>query len=691
MKKIFVSLMALLVSMTLFAERITPDDAALVANNFMNVASASGAKKAVPQKKMVRKATAEENLFYVYENANGEGWVIVAANDAVTPVLAYSEIGHFRTDNLPVNVKSWMGKYNKFIEKIEADGVEASEEATEQWKNLRKAPRAVQATVVVGPLIKTTWDQDDPYWNLCPGSGSSKAYTGCVATAMAQVMNYWQWPVQGTGSHEYQPLDPNSETGAKSKRYGKQSANFGATTYDWANMTNSYSSSSTSAQKTAVATLMFHCGVATEMMYGNDADGGSGTYTVNYGDWTDPACAQNAFVTYFKYKKSGLTGYMRDGYKYGGVTYYDKWTDANWTAMVKGELDKQHPIMYGGADYNEQGECIGGHSFICDGYDNADYFHFNWGWSGENDGYYKLSNLEPGSGGAGGGDYEFNKDQDVIIGIVPDKQDLPKVTVTWSVNGTETTEQYTQEDALVLPAAPQACSASQVFVGWTKSASVSGNKPADLFTSAAGKTVTEDVTYYAVFATKEAGSAQEVTTTTYTFTTKAWKDATNSWVSDQDGSQYITSNEGVQVTTNSTGAGATSKNEFNSVSKVVVKYCTNASKGVGGIAITVGNTTKELSVTKVGGVELRDLTYDFEQESGKMSFVVTCTTNSIYVNSIAVTAGSEASYSNYTTSCSATDVKPVVVKKSDAVKAIRDGQVVIIRDGEVYNLLGVKL
>lgn len=687
MKKILFGLMALLVSMTLFAERITPDDAALVANNFMNVASASGAKKAVPQKKMVRKATAEEDLFYVYENANGEGWVIVAANDAVTPVLAYSETGHFRTDNLPVNVKSWMGKYNKFIEKIEADGVEASEEATEQWKNLRKAPRAVQATVVVGPLIKTTWDQDSPYWNLCPGSGSSKAYTGCVATAMAQVMNYWQWPVQGTGSHEYQPLDPNSTTGAKSKRYGKQSANFGATTYDWANMKNSYSTGSyTTVEATAVATLMFHCGVATEMMYGNDADGGSGTYTVNYDDWTDPACAQNAFVTYFKYKKSGLTGYMRDGDEYGGTTYYQKWSDDDWTAMIKAELDKKHPIMYGGAGSG------GGHSFICDGYNDADYFHFNWGWSGENDGYFKLSSLKPGSGGAGGGSYDFSKDQDVIIGIVPDKQDLPKVTVTWSVDGVETTEQYTQEDALVLPAAPQACSASQVFVGWTKSASVSGNKPADLFTSAAGKTVTEDVTYYAVFATKEAGSAQEVTTTTYTFTTKAWKDATNSWVSDQDGSQYVTSNEGVQVTTNSTGAGATSKNEFNSVSKVVVKYCTNASKGVGGIAITVGNTTKELSVTKVGGVELRDLTYDFEQESGKMSFVVTCTTNSIYVNSIAVTAGSEASYSNYTTSCSGTtDVAPAVVKKSDAVKAIRDGQVVIIRDGEVYNLLGVKL
>ena len=259
-----------------------------------HVASASAARKAAPQKKMVRKATAEENMFYIYENANGEGWVIIAANDAVTPVLAYSETGHFCTDNMPVNVKNWMGKYNTFIRKIEADGVAAGEEATAQWNELRAGARRTKAVAVVGPLIQTQWDQDAPYYNLCPGSGTSKAYTGCVATAMAQVMKYWEWPVKGTGSHSYQPLDPNSDTGAKSKRYGVQSADFGSTTYDWANMLNTYSSSATSAQKTAVATLMYHCGVATEMMYGNDADGGSGAYTVNYDDWETNAfpCAR---------------------------------------------------------------------------------------------------------------------------------------------------------------------------------------------------------------------------------------------------------------------------------------------------------------------------------------------------------------------------------------------------------------
>ena len=416
MKKISVCIFALLVSVSLFAERITLEDAATVANNFMNVAvtSVNGVKKAAPAKRMVRKAmnTTEEPQYYLYENENGEGWVIIAANDAVTPVLAYSETGHFRTDNMPSNIRHWMGKYDKFIKRIETDGVEAAEETKAEWKALRKGVRKAQAAAVVGPLIQTQWDQDSPYNNLCPGTGNNKAYTGCVATAMAQVMNYWQWPKRGIGSHSYRPRNPNDEDHYSTRYTSTLSADFGNTTYDWENMLDSYSGSATSAQKTAVATLMYHCGVATEMMYGNDADGGSGTYTGNYGSWEESDNAQNALWKYFGYKKS--TGYMRDGYEYGGHTYYESWTASNWTAMVKAELDKQHPILYGGASDG------GGHSFICDGYDEEGYFHFNWGWSGWNDGYFTLSNLTPGSGGAGGGGYDFSEDQDVIIGIEPD-------------------------------------------------------------------------------------------------------------------------------------------------------------------------------------------------------------------------------------------------------------------------------
>ena len=425
MRKIVVSIIALLVSsMTLMAERVSREDASLVANHFMNVAatSANGVKRAAPSKRMMLKkaAAVEENQYYVYENENGEGWVIISANDAVRPILAYSETGHFPVENMPSNLRKWMGKYDQFIKRIESDSVEASEETQALWNELRQDIRRAQAAAVVGPLIQTQWDQDAPYYNLCPGYGTNKAYTGCVATAMAQVMNYWQWPVNGTGNHSYRPLDVNEPynewTGEPnySKRYKSTlSANFENTTYDWENMLDSYTGSATSAQKTAVATLMYHCGVATEMMYGNDADGGSGTYTLNYGDEEDPTTAQNALWRHFGYKKP--VGYMRDGYKYGGYTYYKKWSDAEWTAMVKEELDQQRPIMYGGASDE------GGHSFICDGYNSMNYFHFNWGWSGVGDGYFTLSNLKPGSGGAGGGSYDFSEDQDVLIGIEPDR------------------------------------------------------------------------------------------------------------------------------------------------------------------------------------------------------------------------------------------------------------------------------
>ena len=658
MKKIFFGLAALMLSMTVLAERVSQEDAALVANNFMNVGNtASGVQKA-PAKKMVLKkaATASENQYYVYENANGEGWVIVAADDAVTPILAYSKTGTFRTDNQPVNVRRWFAKYDKFIKKVEADGVKASEEAKTQWKNLRKGlPDDPAGNVVVDKLIKTTWDQDAPYWNLCPGSGSTKAYTGCVATAMAQVMNYWQWPKQGTGSRTYQPMDPNSETGAKSKRYGQQTANFGATTYDWANMKNSYSGSYTDAQATAVATLMFHCGVATDMMYGNDADGGSGTYTVNYGDWdwddSEGDCAQNALANFFGYKKSTLTGYMRDGYS----TYYDSWTDAAWTAMIKAELDKKHPIMYGGSGDG------GGHSFICDGYDDKNYFHFNWGWSGSNDGWYKLDNLVPGSGGAGGGSYSFSEDQDVLIGIVPDKKDLPMITITWSVDGDETTSEIMQEDPLVLPANPADCENGKVFVGWTAQDEVTGEAPADLFTTAGSKTVTEAITYYAVFATAEGGSAPVNTTLTMedykaasgtfgNFTFEAVKN------SGSTAPTYNADGKDVRLYAKNTLtiSSATEMTEivFN-ISTAGLKRLAPITASTGTIATQKSGDTQvtwtgsATSVTFTVG-DKADYGTDGSSKAGQLDFT-----------SVDITAGGGATYSNYSLTCSGVAPEPV--------------------------------
>ncbi len=699
MKKILLGLLAAMVSMTLFAERVAPDDAALVANNFMNVASASSAKKAAAPKKMVRKATAEENLFYIYENANGEGWVIIAGDDALAPVLAYSETGTFRTENMPVNVKSWLGKYNKFVRKIEDEGVVATEEATEQWTTLRRGARKAKGDAVVGPLIATQWDQDSPYYDLCPGTGTNKAYTGCVATAMAQVMNYWQWPVKGTGSHSYQPLDPNSETGAKSKRYGVQSADFGSTTYDWANMLDKYTSGATSAQKTAVATLMFHCGVATEMMYGNDADGGSGTYTVNYGDWEDPQCAQNAFVTYFGYKSDGLTGYMRDGFMYEGVQYYKKWSDADWTAMVKEELDKRHPIMYGGAGEE------GGHSFICDGYDDSDYFHFNWGWSGSNDGYYLLSNLVPGSGGAGGGGYDFSEDQDVIIGIVPDKKDMPEVTITWSVNGVTTETVFHEEDALVLPDDPVSCAADVEFVGWTTQSELNGEKPEDLFKVAAGKIVSAAVTYYAVFANVEGegGVAVEDKLTLATTGVSGnnyaiWSDKTVNSSAVYAGNTAGTYSS-IQLRSKNSNSGLFTTASGGKLSKVIVDFNENTTAGR---QLDIYGNDEPYSdasdlYNSIKGTKIGSIVYGTTTEldvDGEYTYVgVRSNNGAIYLNSITFVWGGGATYTNYTTNCSGdhTSVENAAADPSLTTKVVRDGQVVIIRGNEVFNLLGVRL
>ena len=251
-------------SVSMWGERISQDDAALVANHFMNAtphAAVSGAHKA-PAKRMVLKkvqATTEEQQFYIYENADGEGWVMVAANDIAKPILAYSHEGYFRTDNQPANVKCWLGKYNKQIKQAEENGAQATEEVKQAWKQLRKGVGIKKGTPVVAALIQTKWDQDDPYWKYCPGSGNNKTYVGCVATAMAQVMYYWKWPEKGTGSYSYT---------SEALQYSC-SADFANTTYEWDKMLLKYNgyypegssswttvSSGTTAQQNAVATLL---------------------------------------------------------------------------------------------------------------------------------------------------------------------------------------------------------------------------------------------------------------------------------------------------------------------------------------------------------------------------------------------------------------------------------------------------
>lgn len=600
-----------------FAERVSLEDAATVASNFMN-ASANSVTGSQSAKRMVLKKSTAANRpqFYIYENADGEGWVMVAANDIAHPIIAYSDEGHFRTDNQPDNIKYWLGSYEKQIRLAEQNGLEATEDVKNEWKQLRKGVSRAKAAAVISPLIKTGWDQDSPYWNLCPSKNGSRCYTGCVATAMAQVMNYHQWPEKGTGSHS---ITYNGTT---------YTANFGTTTYEWANMKNSYSGSSTTAQKTAVATLMYHCGVAVDMSYGTASEGGSGAFTIDYNGYFSgqgKMCAETALTTFFGYKASTVKGYFRDGDSSTGMK---KWTESAWIAMLKEELDASRPIMYAGGD--SEGET--GHSFVCDGYDSDDKFHFNWGWGNYCDGYYNVNSLVPSSTGSGGGNGDYSYDQDVIIGIIPDKKDLPKYDVTWSVKGSTTSVEYTEGDALVLPSAPADCSGSngKKFVGWTANSSVNGSAPADLFTTAGTKTVTGNITYYAVFATATTsgsggGSGASVGTT-------LWSEDFSGYSAD-DVPSGSTANSHAGTTVYNAGSVSYSCTNGGGTTKV---YNANLA----------GGTSPELLIAKSGGslgigniptgsATVMTLTFNTNQTSG---ITVTSNTTGITVGSVSISS-----------------------------------------------------
>ena len=330
-------------------------------------------------------------LYYVY-NVEGNGFVIVSGDDIAVPVLGYSEQGSY--DNSNPNFSYWMDCLAKEITWGIENNIPQSAEIKAKWETyLNDNTTTLRASngVVVNPLVLTKWNQDAPYNTQCPkyNNTAPQAVTGCVATAMAQIMKYWNYPATGVGSNTYTP-----------PRYGFQqiTVDFSSIPYDWGNMSYTYSSSNTPQENNAVAILMYHCGVSVNMDYGfaalvNPNDGGSSA---------SAGAVVSAFVKYFQYD-AGINYLERDYYSY-----------TEWLNFIKPELDANRPVFYSG-----QGSG-GGHAFVCDGYDSDDLFHFNWGWSGSSDGYFELSALNPNSLGIGGGAGGFNFSQSIIVGIRPD-------------------------------------------------------------------------------------------------------------------------------------------------------------------------------------------------------------------------------------------------------------------------------
>jgi len=332
-------------------------------------------------------------VYYVFNVDNNKGFVIVSAEDATIPVIGYSNEGPYVMPIAGNNVDFWMSNRKNEIIAIRTQNVKATLDITDKWTSyINNTPEksAHNDMSSVNPLCKTTWDQPSPYNAMCPGG----SLTGCVATTMAQIMKYWSYPSVGISSNCY--LDTKIQ-GYK-ENYGLLCATFDTSHYSWANMPLNV----TSPNK-QVAKLMYDCGISVDMDY---SPGASGAIVTG----GNPS-AEYSYYTYFGYNPYTIKGLN-----------YSSYTEAAWQALLKTELNAGRPVQYMGTDPS-----LGGHSWVCDGYNSSSYFHMNWGWSGAEDGYFAVSALNPSP-------YDFSQVVGAIMGIEPDPTAVPEVSNKVTIN-----------------------------------------------------------------------------------------------------------------------------------------------------------------------------------------------------------------------------------------------------------------
>lgn len=375
MKKLL--FIVLMLPAMLLATPVDPNIAQQVACNFLGIEQSRQGYKPNKLKRVAKQAT-DNPQYYIFNNEDG-GYVIVSGDDIAIPILGYSDSGIIDADHMPENLRWWLSEYDREIKWALEQGFEPDAGLQAEWAELKKAPIARETDFTIGPLINTEWSQGTWYNRECPYDYNKGSYcvTGCVATAMAQIMKYWNFPQNGRGSHVY-----------SHSTYGVLYADFENTTYDWANMPNDLGILSSNTQINAIATLMYHCGVAVDMDYGTDGSGAM-SYLVS-----------RAMRDYFWYSDEAVYLSKND------------FTSTEWRSMLFEELWEGRPVFYTGGNMLTGGS----HAFICDGWRSDDYFHFNWGWDQSN-GYYSLTSLKPTYFFISNGDYTAN--QAAIFNLYP--------------------------------------------------------------------------------------------------------------------------------------------------------------------------------------------------------------------------------------------------------------------------------
>lgn len=408
MKRVCVLLCGMVWAVWLMGAQRSSSEAAQAAADFLADREACSApsrtNKAVPLTLAHQCLTADRQkaAFYVFNRAQNGGFVIVSADDRAETILGYADRGAFDIQTANPAFRQWLNRYQEQLSYLSADAT--------------PSPFVTPTTPIPNMLVDKqgtaiTWDQLAPYNNLCPidQTDNTRSMTGCIATAAAQVLRKWCYPSKGTGSHTYTWY--NEMFGGTG--YGTESVDFAATTYDWDNMLPAYTATATDVQQTAVATLMYHCGVASDMIYGGIAVNGSGT-------WTD-------------YMAYGLHAYF--GYRYtlyvsqddvpdvhSGVPNLCKATAQQIFQYLNADLEAGRPVIMGCADKS----AAAGHEIVCSGRDADNRFYLNFGWSGDSDGYYALDAIKEVKG------YDLSYHLDAIIGLEPDTTptDLMPATTT---------------------------------------------------------------------------------------------------------------------------------------------------------------------------------------------------------------------------------------------------------------------
>ena len=416
MKRLFILTLLVLTAASAYAQHLTEEEAMARALRFMGSSMtadrvSSRTATAGDQGMRLESSPVEANSIYAF-NINNGGFIIASADDRTLPVLGYSDSGHIDWDNLPENIRSWFKQYDEAIatlgDRTDLKDGNLLKDGNPSLTGTRTDKKPIE------PLIKTHWNQFAPYYDQTPlyaGFDSTihgkQSLTGCPATAMTQVLNFYRWPQSlPDGLPGYNSLDYADE----SKKWYVDS--LPPVTFDYDNMLDDYHVLNpetgkkelvgTDAQQEAVATLMRYCGQAIGMAYSPYELGGSGA---------DGLWMRDALVKYLGYPAATML-------RRSSFCNIDEWED-----IVYNELTSGRPVLYNGLSDN------GGHAFICDGYDDTGLFHINWGWGGQCDGYYSLSVLNPDQSSNvayGSSRIGFTLAQEALIYLSPDLKEQPQ-------------------------------------------------------------------------------------------------------------------------------------------------------------------------------------------------------------------------------------------------------------------------